>query len=151
MNEFRQGFNEVVPIEKIEIFNENELELLLCGVNEVDVNDWKENTDYTRGYFQNHPIILWFWEAVLSFTAEERLKLLQFVTGTPRVPVDGFKGLRQGGSGRLFTIERWGKSDHLPRAHTCFNRIDLPPYTSYTELKAKLKSAIELSECFAFV
>ncbi|KAK2705171.1 E3 ubiquitin-protein ligase NEDD4-like [Artemia franciscana] len=150
MDEFRQGFHEVVPIEKIVIFNENELELLLCGTNEVDVNDWKENTVYTGGYFKKHKVIVWFWKAVLSFTSEERLKLLQFVTGTSRVPVNGFKGLSQGSTHKSFTIECWGKSDHLPRSHTCANKIDLPPYTSYKQLKAKIKSALELTEGFFF-
>lgn len=35
------------------------------------------------------------------------------------------------------------------RAHTCFNRLDLPLYRSYEELLEKLTFAVEESETFA--
>ena len=46
------------------------------------------------------------------------------------------------------TIEKWGTKDKLPRAHTCFNRLDLPPYESFEQLSQKLKMAVESSEGF---
>ncbi|XP_036101739.1 E3 ubiquitin-protein ligase Itchy homolog isoform X4 [Molossus molossus] len=47
-----------------------------------------------------------------------------------------------------FCIEKVGKENWLPRSHTCFNRLDLPPYKSYEQLKEKLLFAIEETEGF---
>jgi len=47
-----------------------------------------------------------------------------------------------------FCIEKFGKDTWLPRSHTCFNRLDLPPYKSYDQLVEKLNYAIEETEGF---
>lgn len=151
MNAFLEGFDEVVPLNLIRVFDENELELLMCGIGEIDVRDWKRYTVYKSGYHANHIIIQWFWRVILSFTNEMRSRLLQFVTGTSRVPMNGFKELYGSNGLQAFTIERWGTPENLPRSHTCFNRIDLPPYESYQELRTKLIKAIEGSESFSGV
>lgn len=39
-------------------------------------------------------MVRYFWRAVRSFSHQERVALLQFVTGSSRVPLDGFKGLQ---------------------------------------------------------
>uniref|UniRef100_A0A3B3XYF3 HECT-type E3 ubiquitin transferase n=1 Tax=Poecilia mexicana TaxID=48701 RepID=A0A3B3XYF3_9TELE len=77
-----------------------------------------------------------------------RLRLLQFVTGTSSVPYEGFASLRGSNGLRRFCIEKWGKVTSLPRAHTCFNRLDLPPYPSYTTLYEKLLIAVEETSTF---
>ncbi|XP_013384362.1 E3 ubiquitin-protein ligase NEDD4 [Lingula anatina] len=143
MNSFMEGFNELVPQNLLAIFDENEVELLMCGLQDVDVNDWKANTNYRGEYNSNHPVIVNFWKAIYSFNNEMRSRLLQFVTGTSRVPMNGFKELYGSNGPQLFTIEKWGASKQLPRAHTCFNRLDLPPYESYEELRKKLVVAVE--------
>ncbi|KAK9872347.1 hypothetical protein WA026_017806 [Henosepilachna vigintioctopunctata] len=135
MNSFLEGFSELVPLNIIKIFDEHELELLMCGIQHIDVKDWKYNTVYKGDYHANHVVILWFWRAVLAFNNEMRSRLLQFVTGTSRVPMNGFKELYGSNGPQLFTIEKWGTPDNFPRAHTCFNRLDLPPYESYNNLK----------------
>uniref|UniRef100_A0A4W5M8L5 HECT-type E3 ubiquitin transferase n=1 Tax=Hucho hucho TaxID=62062 RepID=A0A4W5M8L5_9TELE len=142
------GFYELIPQDLIKIFDENELELLMCGLGDVDVNDWRENTKYKNGYCPNQPVILWFWKTVLLMDAEKRIRLLQFVTGTSRVPMNGFAELYGSNGPQLFTIEQWGTRDKLPRAHTCFNRLDLPPYESFEELREKLHIAIENAQGF---
>ncbi|RWS17199.1 E3 ubiquitin-protein ligase Nedd-4-like isoform X2, partial [Dinothrombium tinctorium] len=151
MEAFLSGFNEIVPLHLIRVFDENELELLMCGIGKIDVKDWKLNTVYKGGYHPNHIVIQWFWRVVLSFSNEMRSRLLQFVTGTSRVPMNGFKELYGSNGPQLFTIEKWGTPANLPRSHTCFNRIDLPPYESYQELRDKLIKAIEGSETFGGV
>uniref|UniRef100_A0A8C1RMU3 E3 ubiquitin-protein ligase n=1 Tax=Cyprinus carpio TaxID=7962 RepID=A0A8C1RMU3_CYPCA len=93
MNAFLEGFTELIAIDLIKIFDENELELLMCGLGDVDVNDWRQHTIYKNGYCPNHPVIQWFWKAVLLMDAEKRIRLLQFVTGTSRVPMNGFAEL----------------------------------------------------------
>uniref|UniRef100_A0A672SAA7 E3 ubiquitin-protein ligase n=1 Tax=Sinocyclocheilus grahami TaxID=75366 RepID=A0A672SAA7_SINGR len=120
MNAFLEGFTELIPIDLIKIFDENELELLMCGLGDVDVNDWRQHTVYKNSYCPNHPVIQWFWKAVLLMDAEKRIRLLQFVTGTSRVPMNGFAELYGSNGPQLFTIEQWGTPDKLPRAHTWF-------------------------------
>ncbi|XP_038116728.1 E3 ubiquitin-protein ligase Nedd-4 isoform X1 [Culex quinquefasciatus] len=151
MQAFLEGFGQIVPLNMLKIFDENELELLMCGIQSIDVKDWKRNTLYKGDYFANHVIIQWFWRAVLSFSNEMRARLLQFVTGTSRVPMNGFKELYGSNGPQMFTIEKWGTPENYPRAHTCFNRLDLPPYESYLALKDRLIKAIEGSQGFAGV
>ncbi|XP_067104674.1 E3 ubiquitin-protein ligase NEDD4 isoform X2 [Osmerus mordax] len=148
MTAFKEGFYELIPQDLIKIFDENELELLMCGLGDVDVNDWRENTKYKNGYCPNQPVIQWFWKTVLLMDAEKRIRLLQFVTGTSRVPMNGFAELYGSNGPQHFTIEQWGTRDKLPRAHTCFNRLDLPPYESFEELREKLHIAIENAQGF---
>ncbi|KAK9693822.1 HECT-domain (ubiquitin-transferase) [Popillia japonica] len=151
MDAFLNGFSELVPLGLIKIFDEHELELLMCGIQNIDVKDWKLNTMYKGDYHSNHIVVQWFWRVVLSFPNEMRARLLQFVTGTSRVPMNGFKELYGSNGPQLFTIEKWGTIFNYPRAHTCFNRLDLPPYESYQQLRDKLIKAIEGSQGFAGV
>uniref|UniRef100_A0A1A9WM42 HECT-type E3 ubiquitin transferase n=1 Tax=Glossina brevipalpis TaxID=37001 RepID=A0A1A9WM42_9MUSC len=144
---FLEGFNEVVPLEWLKYFDERELELILCGMQDVDVDDWQRNTIY-RHYNRNSKQVVWFWQFVRDTDNEKRARLLQFVTGTCRVPVGGFAELMGSNGPQRFCIEKVGKETWLPRSHTCFNRLDLPPYKSYDQLVEKLTFAIEETEGF---
>ncbi|XP_027346077.1 E3 ubiquitin-protein ligase UPL1-like isoform X2 [Abrus precatorius] len=151
INSFLEGFNELVPRELISIFNDKELELLISGLPEIDLDDLKANTEYT-GYTVASNVVQWFWEVVKTFNKEDMARLLQFVTGTSKVPLEGFKAL-QGISGpQRFQIHKaYGAPDRLPSAHTCFNQLDLPEYTSKEQLQERLLLAIhEASEGFGF-
>ncbi|XP_060844747.1 E3 ubiquitin-protein ligase Su(dx)-like [Rhopalosiphum padi] len=142
------GFNEVVALEWLKYFDERELELMLCGMQEIDVEDWQQHTIY-RHYNRTSKQINWFWQFVKQADNEKRARLLQFVTGTCRVPVGGFAELMGSNGAQRFCIEKVGKETWLPRSHTCFNRLDLPPYKSYDQLVEKLNYAIEETEGFA--
>ncbi|CAH2066595.1 unnamed protein product, partial [Iphiclides podalirius] len=144
---FLDGFNEVVPLEWLKYFDERELELMLCGMQEVDVDDWQRNAIY-RHYTRTSKQVVWFWQFVRQMDNEKRARLLQFVTGTCRVPVGGFAELMGSNGPQRFCIEKVGKDTWLPRSHTCFNRLDLPPYKSYEQLCEKLNYAIEETEGF---
>jgi len=144
---FLEGFNEMVPLEWLQYFDERELELMLCGMQEIDVEDWQRNTVY-RHYTKTSKQIQWFWQFVRSMDHEKRSRLLQFVCGTCRVPVGGFAELMGSNGAQRFCVERVGKETWLPRSHTCFNRLDLPPYKSYDQLAEKLTFAIEETEGF---
>ncbi|XP_057982343.1 E3 ubiquitin-protein ligase UPL1-like isoform X2 [Malania oleifera] len=151
INSFLEGFNELVPRELISIFNDKELELLISGLPEIDLDDLKANTEYT-GYTVASGVVQWFWEVVKAFNKEDMARLLQFVTGTSKVPLDGFKAL-QGISGpQRFQIHKaYGAPERLPSAHTCFNQLDLPEYSSKEQLRERLLLAIhEASEGFGF-
>lgn len=139
---FIDGFNELIPQELVNVFDERELELLIGGLAEIDVEDWKKHTDY-RGYQENDQVIQWFWKCIKEWDSEQKARLLQFTTGTSRIPVNGFKDLQGSDGPRRFTIEKAGEPNQLPKSHTCFNRVDLPPYTSYESLKQKLTLAVE--------
>src|SRR5258708_38374478 len=104
-------------------------------------DDWTKFTDY-RGYEVNDEVIQWFWKCVRSWPPERKSRLLQFATGTSRIPVNGFKDLQGSDGPRRFTIEKAGDPNHLPKSHTCFNRIDLPPYKDYASLEHKLTLAV---------
>lgn len=65
---------------------------MLCGMQEIDIEDWQRNTIY-RHYTRTGKQIIWFWQFVREMDNEKRARLLQFVTGTCRVPVGGFAEL----------------------------------------------------------
>ncbi|KAJ9234890.1 hypothetical protein DTO169E5_6357 [Paecilomyces variotii] len=151
LDNFLKGFHDIIPADLISIFNEQELELLISGLPEIDVDDWKNNTEY-HNYSASSPQIQWFWRAVRSFDKEERAKLLQFVTGTSKVPLNGFKELEGMNGFSKFNIHRdYGNKDRLPSSHTCFNQMDLPEYESYEDLRSRLYTAMTAgSEYFGF-
>ncbi|KAG9250193.1 uncharacterized protein F5Z01DRAFT_684053 [Emericellopsis atlantica] len=139
---FKEGFQELIPHDLINVFDERELELLIGGIAEIDVDDWKKHTDY-RGYTESDEVVQQFWQTVRSWDGEQKSRLLQFTTGTSRIPVNGFKDLQGSDGPRRFTIERAGEATNLPKAHTCFNRLDLPPYKNLETLQQKLTIAVE--------
>lgn len=141
-NAFMSGFNELIPADLVNVFDERELELLIGGIADIDVDDWKKHTDY-RGYQESDDVIQNFWKIVRSWDAEQKSRLLQFTTGTSRIPVNGFKDLQGSDGPRRFTIEKSGDPGALPKSHTCFNRLDLPPYKTHEALEQKLSVAVE--------
>ncbi|XP_053708173.1 E3 ubiquitin-protein ligase SMURF1 isoform X1 [Synchiropus splendidus] len=148
----QKGFSELIPQHLLKPFDHKELELIIGGLGKIDLADWKSNTRLKHCTSESN-VVRWFWQAVEAFSEERRGRLLQFVTGSTRVPLQGFKAL-QGSTGsagpRLFTIHLIdANTDNLPKAHTCFNRIDVPPYESYEKLYEKLLTAVEETCGFA--
>jgi E3 ubiquitin-protein ligase HUWE1 len=94
---FTEGFNDIVPHDVLAILNPSELELLISGTPEIDIEDLRAQTEYT-GYTPASPQVRWFWDVVRDLNDEDRARLLMFCTGTSKVPLDGFKAL-QGISG----------------------------------------------------
>lgn len=139
---FIAGFHELIPADLVNVFDERELELLIGGIADIDVEDWKKHTDY-RGYTENDEVIQNFWKCIRSWDAEQKSRLLQFATGTSRIPVNGFKDLQGSDGPRRFTIEKAGEPNQLPKSHTCFNRLDLPGYKTFEALNQKLTIAVE--------
>ncbi|RXN09756.1 E3 ubiquitin- ligase HACE1 isoform X2 [Labeo rohita] len=143
INAFLQGFHTFIPPSLIQLFDEYELELLLSGMPEIDVMDWKKNTEYTSGYDLQEPVIQWFWEVVENLTQEERVLLLQFVTGSSRVPHGGFAFLMGGSGLQKFTVAAVPyTSNLLPTSSTCINMLKLPEYPSKDVLRDRLLVAL---------
>jgi len=148
VTELLLGFYDVVPEPLLTVFDFQELELMMCGLPTIDMDDWKKNTKYAGTYKDTKGrsnSCKWFWDIVNDeFDQEMRARLLQFVTGTSGVPSRGFSVL-QGSDGniKLFTLNGVDLSHSLyPRAHTCFNRLDLPMYKSKRDLREKLTIAV---------
>jgi len=148
---FLEGFYDIIPRRLISIFNEQELELLLSGLPDINIDDLKANTEYHK-YTVTSLQIVWFWRALRSFDQTDRAKFLQFVTGSSKVPLQGFGALEGMNGAQKFQIHRDDRStDRLPAAHTCFNQLDLPAYETYDKLRTYLLKAIqECSEGFGF-
>uniref|UniRef100_A0A7S3UX33 HECT-type E3 ubiquitin transferase n=1 Tax=Heterosigma akashiwo TaxID=2829 RepID=A0A7S3UX33_HETAK len=151
IDSFLEGFHELVPADLISIFNPQELELLISGLPDININDLQANTEYQH-YKPSDPQIQWFWSVLRSFSQEEKALFLQFVTGSSKVPLEGF-GMLQGMRGiQKFSIHKaYGGSKLLPASHTCFNQLDLPEYTGEEETREKLLLALrEGAEGFGF-
>ncbi|KAK1339085.1 hypothetical protein QTO34_019758 [Cnephaeus nilssonii] len=148
-HELKVGGSEIV------VTNKNKKEYIYLVIQWRFVNRiQKQMAAFKEGFFELIPqdLIKIFdeneLEAVLMMDSEKRIRLLQFVTGTSRVPMNGFAELYGSNGPQSFTVEQWGTPEKLPRAHTCFNRLDLPPYESFEELWDKLQVAIENTQGF---
>ena len=148
---FKAGFYEIISHQLISIFTSKELELLIAGLPTFDVEDLKKNTEYCN-YTKDSVVIGWFWKILEEFTQEERAEFLQFVTGSSKVPIEGFKALPGMDGPQRFQIHKcFASKERLPTAHTCINQLDLPEYASEEELRNKLVLAIkEGNEGFGF-
>ena len=146
INHIKKSIFSYIPERLIKIFNANELELILNGTPFIDVSDWEENTDY-KGYSPSDEIIINFWKIVNKLPQEKLSRLLQFSTGSTRVPVGGFKSL-QSNRGKLapFSIYKIeyekGKKNYI-KARTCFNRINLPNFPNEEKLLEAINFVID--------
>jgi E3 ubiquitin ligase SMURF1/2/E3 ubiquitin-protein ligase NEDD4 len=128
-----------------QILDSSELELLSCGLQSVDLADWRQHTSYSKQQPPSAQSICWFWEVVGAFNDEQRSKLLQWATGTSRVPVEGFTALQSNDGRRCpFMLRALPKGERyqMPIAHTCFNRIDLPIYKEKEMMRIHLMAMI---------
>lgn len=143
---FLDGVYAVLPPEHLLLLSARELELVLCGVPELDVDAWMAAT-CLKGDFEthpDHPVVAWFWEVVASWSHQRRAHLLQWACSTSRVPVRGFNFLPgRDGAIRKFTLRSIPLHTAVyPRAHTCFNRVDLPLYETKDALERALDFVI---------
>ncbi|KAJ4451050.1 hypothetical protein ANN_02486, partial [Periplaneta americana] len=143
---FRRGFQMVTDESPLHLlFRPEEIEQLVCGSKNFDFNELEEATEYDGGYTSDSPIIRYFWDIVHKMTLESKRKLLQFATGSDRVPVGGLSKLK------LIIARNGSDSDRLPTAHTCFNVLLLPEYKSKDKLNDRLMKAINYSKGFGML
>ncbi|XP_074348317.1 E3 ubiquitin-protein ligase UPL6 isoform X2 [Apium graveolens] len=147
---FFRGFQQLIPKDWIDIFNEHELQLMISGsVDGFDLDDLRSHTNYAGGYHRDHYVIDMFWEVLKNFTMENQRKFLKFVTGCSRGPLLGFKYLEP-----LFCIQRAGGEaseealDRLPTSATCMNLLKLPPYKSKAQMEQKILYSISADAGF---
>jgi ubiquitin-protein ligase E3 A len=127
----------------VDMFEPSELELLICGNPVLDFGALREGTKYADGFMETSQAVQYLWYILLhDFSDEERKLFLKFVSGSDRSPIEGLSKLE-------FVVSRNGADDdRLPSAHTCFNHLLLPDYTSIDVMKTKLRYAISHSEGF---
>jgi hypothetical protein len=139
----RETIFSFIPKETIITFTSDEFELILNGRPFIDVEEWKIFTEYKEPYNANHYIILWFWEILSGLSQKELSNLLLFSTGSGRVPLGGFEVLESNrGNIARFTIESIPYTKgckNFIKAHTCFNRLDIPLFANKEELVEALK------------
>ncbi|GLE09291.1 hypothetical protein PINS_up020900 [Pythium insidiosum] len=141
---FLKGLYQVIPPDLFLMFDAEELDFVFCGADEIDVDDWERNTKYTSDLYR-HPVLTWFWEIVREMPDEYRRRLLQFSTGSSRVPFAGFSALTSY-DGRLcpFTLRGVAlEHEGYIHSHACFNRLDLPRHQSREQLKAVLYATLK--------
>ncbi|XP_014226475.1 apoptosis-resistant E3 ubiquitin protein ligase 1 isoform X1 [Trichogramma pretiosum] len=147
VDHFLRGLNELIPDNLLGIFDENELELLLCGTGEYSVADLRAHHVANGSSPEFLRVLDWFWTAVSNFTQEEMARLLQFTTGCSQLPPGGFQQLSP-----RFQITAAPTFENLPTAHTCFNQLCLPDYECYDHFEKALLLAIsEGTEGFGMI
>jgi E3 ubiquitin-protein ligase HUWE1 len=81
----------VVPKDLLQVFDAEEMEMILYGVPFIDIDEWREQTIYDSPYSPEHMAIKWFWNIVKELDQEQLGKFLQYCTGSTRIPVNGFR------------------------------------------------------------
>ncbi|CDO70815.1 hypothetical protein BN946_scf184801.g6 [Trametes cinnabarina] len=144
-NAFFEGLSEIIDPKWLRMFNQQELQILLGGVDTpIDIDDLRAHTQYGGLYDDHEPTIEMFWSVVKTFNQDERRKLLRFVTSCSRPPLLGFKELNPNFAIRDAT----GDENRLPTASTCVNLLKLPRYKSPHVLREKLLQAINSNAGF---
>ena len=142
---FEKGFYKVFDEDLSKILSPEELELIICGSSYLNFQELKNACIYKDGYNKDSITIKYFWEIVLDFDEEEKKKLLSFITGCDRAPINGLGNL-------IISITKIGTDiNKLPSAHTCFNNLLLPDYKDKNILKKYLFIAINYSEGFGLI
>ncbi|THY85903.1 hypothetical protein D6C95_07735 [Aureobasidium pullulans] len=137
-NAFAKGFYSVMNLRPLTLLNADQFRTLVEGHNHLDINALQRATTYSH-YTETSPVICWFWEVVKAYPQEKQKQLLEFVTASSRVPVNGAESL-------TFVIERSDSDTNaLPGSSTCFSTLRLPEYESKQILTAKLDIALEHS------
>jgi hypothetical protein len=148
----QKGIFSIIDADARGVFSVEELNFLITGQEDIDLNDWKENTIYKGVYNPNHPVIKMFWEKIGSMNKNELIKFLEFATGIGSVQIDGFGSLKGiGGRIQKFTIEPYTNyasenpdqySFHKIEAKRVYNTIILPQYRSKQELEQAINMTI---------
>lgn len=139
---FLNGLYRIIKPNWLNMFDPFELQILIGGVSDIDIDDWKHHVLY-GGYFDDDLTITLFWEVVAEMSSEERCELVKFVTSVARAPLLGFGALYPN-----FGINNSGSPDRLPTASTCHNLLKLPDYRDKKLLREKLLYALHANSGF---
>lgn len=154
LDSFREGFASILsPNALFSLFYAEELDKLICGAGFLKW-DHKLLTECTRcdhGYTHESRAVQNLFEIMCSFDADEQRLFLQFITGSPRLPIGGLKSLvppltivrKTADNNNLNSSSGASSADtHLPSVMTCVNYLKLPDYSSMEVMRAKLVKAM---------
>lgn len=141
-SQFMTGFHKVCGGHVLNLFRPTELMEMVIGNQDYNWDDFEKTAEYKGVYYRQHPVIDRFWIVFHHLSLEDKKNFLLFLTGSNKVPINGVK----------ITIQSVSLGDeHLPVAHTCFNLLDLPAYSSVQILNDKLLKAILYNQGFHLV
>ncbi|XP_053984508.1 E3 ubiquitin-protein ligase TRIP12 isoform X1 [Hylaeus volcanicus] len=148
MEAFREGFESVFPPSQLRLFFPEELEAVFCGHAQTggqwDVKTLSECCRTDHGYTPDSRAIRFLFEVMSKYDSEEQRQFIQFVTGSPRLPVGGFKSLTPPLTIVRKTFDPSMKTDDfLPSVMTCVNYLKLPDYTTLEIMREKLRIAAQ--------
>jgi len=103
---FERGFFTCLERKALAFLSPELLKDIAEGYQEFDIQELKEVTKYEDGYSEDHPLIKAFWEIVEAYSMKERKRLLEFVTASDRVPVNGIGSI-------TFHILRHGRDSEV--------------------------------------
>ncbi|CEP60902.1 putative ubiquitin-protein ligase UFD4 LALA0_S02e02278g [Lachancea lanzarotensis] len=141
---FTDGFSQAFPYRSLLILTPEELTELFGRVEE----DWSPETllahvEADHGYTQDSDIIHDLISLMTSFSAQERRFFLQFLTGSPKLPLGGFKSLSPKLTVvRKHTEENMTADEYLPSVMTCANYLKLPMYSDRDILRSRIIQAM---------
>ncbi|PGH19263.1 hypothetical protein AJ80_04129 [Polytolypa hystricis UAMH7299] len=139
---FARGFYTCLDRMALSIFVPEALKTVVEGIQEINVDELEKHARYEGGFDANHRVMVDFWSVVKEYSQTKMGKLLEFVTASDRVPVNGISSL-------VFVIQRNGVDDErLPTSLTCFGRLLLPEYSTRDVLRERLDKALENSKGF---
>lgn len=147
MESLREGFESVFPLQNLRIFQPEELECVFCGSPKDYVSGWDVRTLMEccrpdHGYNADSRAIQFLFEVLSSYDGQEQRLFVQFLTGSPRLPVGGFKALSPPLTVVRKTLEtNMNPDDFLPSVMTCVNYLKLPDYSSIEVMREKLRLA----------
>uniref|UniRef100_A0A2K5S5X5 HECT-type E3 ubiquitin transferase n=1 Tax=Cebus imitator TaxID=2715852 RepID=A0A2K5S5X5_CEBIM len=142
----RRGFHMVTSESPLKyLFRTEDIELLICGSQNLDFKALEETTEYDGGYTRDSVLIQELWEIVHSFTDEQKRLFLQFTMGTNRASVGGLGKLK------MIIAKNGPDTERLPTSHSCFNVLLLPEYSSKEKLKERLLKAIMHAKGFGML
>ncbi|KAG1780930.1 hypothetical protein EV702DRAFT_963221 [Suillus placidus] len=142
---FREGFSKVFPISDLQAFSADEL-VMLFGNSDEDwgVETLNEAIKADHGFHSESRAIRELVGIMSDFDAFARRDFLQFITGSPKLPIGGFRGLNP-----PLTVVRKPHEpplmadDYLPSVMTCVNYLKLPEYSSKVVMREKLRIAMK--------
>lgn len=94
MESLREGFETVFPLQNLGLFFPDELESVFCGSPKDTISGWDAKTLMEccrpdHGYNSDSRAIRFLFEVLSSYNREEQRLFVQFLTGSPRLPVGG--------------------------------------------------------------
>ncbi|XP_022368074.1 probable E3 ubiquitin-protein ligase HERC3 isoform X2 [Enhydra lutris kenyoni] len=140
---FSSGFLKVCGGKVLELFQPSELRAMMVGNSNYNWQELEETAIYKGDYSATHPTVKLFWETFHEFPLEKKKKFLLFLTGSDRIPIYGMASLQ------IVIQSTASGEEYLPVAHTCYNLLDLPKYSSKEILRARLTQALDNYEGFS--